>query len=178
MAQSRVRAARAAKTSTRSRLRRDRERAETRERILEAAREMFVRDGYEATTMRAIADQLDYTATAIYHHFRSKEELMLELATTDFRSLAGAFSQIGRIEDPIERLRRVWEDALAGALVRPEYQDAEELAQMCWSSLHGLLSLHLVKHNATQQGEQWIAWRDARQTARRLSEALVRGLTR
>ncbi len=206
-------------------MRRDRERAETRERILEAAREMFVRDGYEATTMRAIADQLDYTATAIYHHFRSKEELMLELATTDFRSLAGAFSQIGRIEDPIERLRRVgeayvdfalehpmqyqlmfmtphpvmavkgitrgdpsqdayaflrriWEDALAGALVRPEYQDAEELAQMCWSSLHGLLSLHLVKHNATQQGEQWIAWRDARQTARRLSEALVRGLTR
>ncbi|HYU08992.1 MAG TPA: helix-turn-helix domain-containing protein, partial [Gemmatimonadales bacterium] len=99
MAQSRVRAAHAAKPPTRSRLRRDRERVETRERILDAAREMFVRDGYEATTMRAIADKLDYTATAIYHHFRSKEALMLELATTDFRALAAAFSQIGRIED-------------------------------------------------------------------------------
>ncbi len=225
MAQSRVRAARAAKPPTRSRLRRDRERAETRERILDAAREMFVRDGYEATTMRAIADKLDYTATAIYHHFRSKEELMLELATSDFRALAGAFGQIGRIEDPIERLRRVgeayvdfalahpmqyqlmfmtphpvmtvkgitrgdpsqdayaflrriWVEALAAGRVRPEYTDAEELAQMCWSSLHGLLSLHIVKHNATQHGEEWIAWRDAGQTARRMSEALVRGLTR
>jgi AcrR family transcriptional regulator len=228
MAQSRVRAASAAsaaKTPTRSRLRRDRERAETRERILDAARGMFVRDGYEATTMRAIADKVDYTATAIYHHFRSKEELMLELATTDFRALAAAFGQIGRIEDPIERLRRVgeayvdfalahpmqyqlmfmtphpvmtvkgitrgdpsqdayaflrriWEEAIAAGRVRPEYTDAEELAQMCWSSLHGLLSLHIVKHNAIQHGEQWIAWRDAAKTARRMSEALVRGLAR
>ncbi len=69
--------------------------------------------------MRAIADKIDYTATAIYHHFRNKEELMLELATMDFRALAAAFGQIGRIEDPIERLRRVGEAYVDFALAHP-----------------------------------------------------------
>lgn len=213
------------RTLTRSRARRIRERAETRQRILDAAREMFVRLGYEATTMRAIADKLDYTATAIYHHFRSKDELLMELATTDFRTLAAGFQQAARIEDPIERLRRVgeayvdfalahpmhyqlmfmtphpvmdvkgitrgdpsqdayaflrdlWKDAIASGRVRPEYQDPEELAQMCWSSLHGLLALHIAKHAPKQDGAAWIAWREPRATARRMSEALVRGVLR
>ena len=86
--------------------RRTRERTETRQRILDAAREMFVERGYEATTMRAIADRIEYTPTAIYHHFRNKEALLAELCAADFRALASAFQKIGRIEDPIERLRR------------------------------------------------------------------------
>jgi AcrR family transcriptional regulator len=86
--------------------RRTRERADTRQRILDAAREMFVRQGYEATTMRAIAARIEYTSTAIYHHFRNKEALLAELCAADFRALAAAFQKIGRIEDPIERLRR------------------------------------------------------------------------
>lgn len=86
--------------------RRARERADTRQRILDAAREMFVRQGYEATTMRAIADRIEYTPTAIYHHFRNKEALLAELCAADFRALAAAFQKIGRIEDPIERLRK------------------------------------------------------------------------
>src|SRR5918998_3174665 len=95
-----------------SRERRSRERSETREKILNAAREMFVRRGYEATTMRAIADRIEYTPTAIYHHFRSKQALLTELCSIDFRSLAGAFQRIGRIEDPVERLRRIREGDL------------------------------------------------------------------
>ena len=86
--------------------RRSRERADTRQRILDAAREMFVRQGYEATTMRAIADRIEYTPTAIYHHFRNKEALLAELCAPDFRALAAAFQKIGGIEDPIERLRK------------------------------------------------------------------------
>src|SRR6266511_2660822 len=92
---------------SKSRARRTRQREETRRLILNTAREMFVRLGYEATTMRAIADRIEYTATAIYHHFRSKDELMTELCDIDFRALAGAFQQIGQIEDPVERLRRI-----------------------------------------------------------------------
>src|SRR4029450_11064472 len=90
-----------------SRERRSRERVETRQRIFDAAREMFVRQGYEATTMRAIADRIEYTPTAIYHHFRNKEELLRELSRIDFQALASAFQRIGRIDDPVERLHRV-----------------------------------------------------------------------
>jgi AcrR family transcriptional regulator len=56
--------------------------------------------------MRAIADRLGYTPTAIYHHFRSKEALLEEIRVFDFRSLSRAFRTIGRIGDPLERLKR------------------------------------------------------------------------
>src|SRR5688572_20771113 len=103
--------------------RRTRERVETRERILDAAREMFVQHGYEATTMRAIADRIEYTPTAIYHHFQSKEALLTELANSDFRSLASAFQQIGRIADPLERLRLTGQAYIGFALEHPmQYQ--------------------------------------------------------
>jgi AcrR family transcriptional regulator len=203
-----------------SRERRTREREETRERILDAARRMFVRHGYEATTMRAIADKIEYTPTAIYHHFRTKDALLTELASSDFRALAAAFQRIGRIEDPIERLGRVGDayvefalahpmqyqlmfmtakpegviantmlhgdptqdayaflrdacaDAIASGKLRPDITDAEELAQILWSSVHGLLALQMIKKEGP------IAWRDARKTARRINEAMMGGLLR
>ena len=87
--------------------RRERLNAETRQAILDAARELFVTDGIEATTMRAIAAKIGYTATAIYHHFRDKDALIEELCRADFTALGQAMFRIGRIEDPIERLRRL-----------------------------------------------------------------------
>ena len=90
-----------------SRERRARERDETRERILDAARESFAARGVEAVTMRAIARDIEYTPTAIYHHFRDKAELIRELCHREFLSLAHHFQRIGRIEDPVERLRRL-----------------------------------------------------------------------
>lgn len=103
--------------------RRTRERAETRQRILDAAREMFVRRGYEATTMRAVAERIEYTPTAIYHHFRNKEALLAELCAMDFRALAAAFRRIGRIEDPIERLRKSGQAYVQFGLEHPmQYQ--------------------------------------------------------
>jgi AcrR family transcriptional regulator len=87
--------------------RRERQREETRARILDAARELFVRNGVAATTMRAIAAQIDYTPTAIYHHFRDKDALIEELCYLDFRALATALVRIGEIPDPIERIRRM-----------------------------------------------------------------------
>jgi hypothetical protein len=63
--------------------------------------------------------------------------------------------------------------AVASGRLRPEYRDAEELAQIAWASLHGLLALHIVKR---KHGN--INWRDARTTAGRMSAALLRGLLR
>jgi AcrR family transcriptional regulator len=200
--------------------RRTRERAETRQRILEAAREMFVEQGYEATTMRGIAARIEYTPTAIYHHFRNKEALMAELCAIDFKALGAAFLKIERIEDPIERLRRcgrvyvefglkhpmqyqlmfmtrkpegvisemrnadpsedayaflkdVCAAAIASGRVRPEYENANELALMAWSALHGLLSLTIVK-----QGDEKVDLGDPKATAVRICDALLDGVLR
>lgn len=87
--------------------RRERERVGTRRRILDAARDMFVRRGYEATTMRAIAERIEYTPTAIYHHFKDKRALLTELCELDFRALGVAFLRAGKVANPVERLKRI-----------------------------------------------------------------------
>ena len=86
--------------------RRQREAEATRELILDAARRLFVEHGYDATSMRAIAREIEYTPTAIYHHFKGKEELFDELCHRDFHTLGTAFQKIGRVEDPVERIAR------------------------------------------------------------------------
>ncbi len=86
--------------------RRARERQGTRERILDAARELFINEGYDAVTMREVADRAEYSPTAIYVHFKDKETLLRELCSLDFNSLAEAFQRVAQIPDPIERLRR------------------------------------------------------------------------
>jgi AcrR family transcriptional regulator len=86
--------------------RREREREEIRTRILDAARELFANEGFEAVTMRRIADRIEYSPTAIYFHFRDKEALLKELCDNDFGALAHQFLDIATIPYTIERLRQ------------------------------------------------------------------------
>ena len=86
--------------------RREREKEEVRGRILDAARDLFARDGYEAVTMRKIAEAIEYSPTAIYLHFKDKDALVRELCLVDFDSLAKAFQRIAREPDPLERLKK------------------------------------------------------------------------
>src|SRR5206468_11254270 len=87
--------------------RRERERAETRGKILDGAQRMFVQKGYDGTTMRAIAAEIGYTPTAIYHHFKDMDALVAELARLDFRALAQAVQQTGTVGYLLERLEKV-----------------------------------------------------------------------
>src|SRR5512140_227507 len=87
--------------------RRERERQDVRQRILDAARELFVRDGYDAVTMRKIADTIEYSPTAIYLHFADKESLVRAMCEEDFLALARAFQRISKEPDPVERLRKI-----------------------------------------------------------------------
>lgn len=101
--------------------RRAREREATRSLIMDAAREMFAERGYEAVTMRAIAEKIEYTPTAIYHHFRDKEELLAEVCAQDFLALAREFKRLGAIGDPIERLFRTGRAYIRFALEHPNH---------------------------------------------------------
>jgi len=87
--------------------RRERERIETREKILDAARELFATEGYEGVSMRKVAEKIEYSPTAIYVHFPDKESLFLELCHSDFRKLADTFQQLAKIADPVERIRQI-----------------------------------------------------------------------
>ena len=87
--------------------RREREREEIRTKILDAARELFVSDGYEAVTMRRIAEKIEYSPTAIYFHFRDKETLLREICDADFLTLAHEIAVVAEIADPVDRLRGI-----------------------------------------------------------------------
>jgi AcrR family transcriptional regulator len=104
-----------------TRERREREREEIRTKILDAAREMFAAEGYEAVTMRRIAEKIEYSPTAIYFHFRDKDALIHELCDTDFGRLAQEFVGIARIGDPIERLHRTGEAYAEFGLRNPNH---------------------------------------------------------
>jgi AcrR family transcriptional regulator len=53
--------------------------AQTRERILDVAQELFTRQGYDKTSLRDIAERLEITKAALYYYFRRKEDILLEL---------------------------------------------------------------------------------------------------
>ncbi|OBI43169.1 TetR family transcriptional regulator [Mycobacterium kyorinense] len=53
-----------------------RPRSDTRERIQDAARELFVQQGVQRTSLQDIADKLGITKPALYYHFPSREELV------------------------------------------------------------------------------------------------------
>ena len=87
--------------------RRHRERKELRQKILNAARELLVKRGYEAVTMREIAKRIEYSPTALYKHFADKDALVRELCREDFTAFAQRFvEQVATMGDPVERMAR------------------------------------------------------------------------
>jgi AcrR family transcriptional regulator len=86
--------------------RRERERVELRKKILDAAREIMVKEGYAAVSLRKVAEKIEYSPTAIYLHFKDKRALMWELCVGDFFALAEELTQIAAETDPIERMRK------------------------------------------------------------------------
>src|SRR5436305_11418175 len=86
--------------------RRQRERTQVRERILDAALEVFTTEGVDGVTMRALADAIEYTPPVIYAHFRDKDAIIEELCYRQLRTLAQAFANFSTL-DPVERLRQI-----------------------------------------------------------------------
>lgn len=67
--------------------RQEREREATSRAILDAARELFVAEGYQNVSIRKIAEKIEYSPAAIYSYFPSKDDIFLALAEEGFRVL-------------------------------------------------------------------------------------------
>lgn len=67
--------------------RQEREREAVRRSILDAARELFVAEGYHSVSIRKIAEKIEYSPAAIYGYFPSKDDIFLALAEEGFRLL-------------------------------------------------------------------------------------------
>ena len=67
--------------------RKQREKEQVRQSILDAALKIAVEEGWHALTIRKIADAIEYTPPIVYEHFENKEELIQELFLSGFREL-------------------------------------------------------------------------------------------
>ena len=67
--------------------RQERDREAVRRGILDAARDLFVKEGFEHVSMRRIAELVEYSPAAIYGYFPSKDDIFFALAEEGFRLL-------------------------------------------------------------------------------------------
>lgn len=84
----------------------DHSRQDTRQRLIDVAVELFIRHSFAGTSLQMIADELGFTKAAIYHHFRTREQLL--------------YAVVGPM---LERLKTVIAEAekLRGANARADY---------------------------------------------------------
>ena len=173
----------------------DQQKTEVRELILTAARQIVVRDGFAALSIRKLAKEIGYAPGTIYLYFENRDALTREICLQGFAELSEHLDLVVEIADPRERLTALLHAYADFALQNPEtyrlsfmedpkfaeemmraaplesehgagrraftlivrtLQDlkqsggvrAEEdealLAEMFWTSVHGVVSLNLV----------------------------------
>lgn len=85
----------------------ERERQAKRALILEAARELFLERGYEAVTLREIAQRIEHSTTAVYVHFKDKRDLMEQMVAEDFAVFAAALQTAAEVKPARARLGKL-----------------------------------------------------------------------
>jgi len=82
---------------------------ETRANIIEASLQIVKEDGWQALSMRKIADKIEYTAPIIYEYFANKEGILLELTRKGNVLLLNDFKKAINTEDtPEKQLEAIW----------------------------------------------------------------------
>jgi len=87
--------------------RRQRQKAELRRQILDAARAIVVREGFGGLSMRKIAEQIEYSPGTIYLHFSGRDELAHELCREGFVELLTFMAPALAEREPLARLRAI-----------------------------------------------------------------------
>lgn len=103
--------------------RQERIREEMRQMIASAAMKLFLTEGFEKTSMRRIAEEIDYTPGAIYSYFKDKNEILFALHTKGFEKLYAMQLKARDAADPLERLYQQGETYLRFAAENPEYYE-------------------------------------------------------
>ena len=82
---------------------------ETKQNILEAALDIVKVDGWQALSMRKIADKIEYTAPIIYEYFENKEGILLELTRQGYLIMKREVKAAMETEtEPAKQLEAMW----------------------------------------------------------------------
>jgi len=104
---------------TASERRRLQHREDARRAILDATEALLVERGYEAFSMRRLAERCGYTAPTIYHYFADKKGLFDTLLEERFRRMVDTLRRVRRSDDPVETLLAVTQACVRFGLRNP-----------------------------------------------------------
>jgi AcrR family transcriptional regulator len=99
--------------------RQEREREAVHRAILDAARDLFVAEGYQNVSIRKIAERVEYSPAAIYSYFPSKDDIFLALAEEGFRMLEASGTSIDA--PPLDAIRHALWTIYRFSKAQPEY---------------------------------------------------------
>lgn len=101
--------------------RQERDREAVARSILDAARELFVAEGYQNISIRKIAERIEYSPAAIYSYFPSKDDIFYALAEEGFRLLGAKPANVEPPADALDAVRRSFARVYEFSKEHPEY---------------------------------------------------------
>ncbi|MCB0724913.1 MAG: TetR/AcrR family transcriptional regulator [Ignavibacteriae bacterium] len=101
--------------------RKEREKLEMQQKILDAARELFMKDGYENVSIRKIAEKIEYSPGTIYLYYKSKGQIFFVLCFLAFDAFYAEQIKADDITDPLEKLKESGKIYIRFAVENPEY---------------------------------------------------------
>ncbi len=105
--------------------RQERDREAVRRSILDAARELFVAEGYQNVSIRKIAERIEYSPAAIYGYFPSKDDIFFALAEEGFRLLSDPTDAVNlekvQPPEPLDRIRAIFWGLYEFSRQHPQY---------------------------------------------------------
>jgi len=152
-----------------SEIRRERERNEMTERIMDAAREMFVRDGYEAVTLRKIARSIEYSQGIIYQYFKDKQALVQAIIQRDSEDLRQHMLECLTLKDPVEQLVEMARRYVTWGAAHPNHYHLMLLPPPAWSEIDPELQEQARSHTPLEQevlSVLYVAVKDAMERGR------------
>ena len=141
--------------------------AETREEIVSVSAGLFAQRGIAGTTMRAIADGCSIKAASLYHHFRSKDEIVAEIMARSSTHVVNRYTEIRAADLP--PAARV--EALMRATLE-NFRDHPEAARMFYENPSYVASaplLQTVRDEAHDNDAMWV---------RAIDDAIAAGVVR
>jgi AcrR family transcriptional regulator len=104
--------------------RKGRDRAEREQRIVAAARLIAEREGWDAVTIRRLADEIEYSQPVLYSHFENRDAIVAAVALEGFQEIATALQEAASGSSGRNALKNVAIAYLDFALSRPALYNA------------------------------------------------------
>lgn len=100
--------------------RKEREKEEMRAKILGASMHLFLTQGFEKTSIRNIAEAIEYSPSTIYLYFKDKSDLLFALHTQAFEGMMKHFLSVADFPDPFDKMMHLGQEYLKFAFDNPE----------------------------------------------------------